>query len=205
MTVPPNTPRSNETIYRPARARRLSAGIACLVVSALVAWVALGSDVPPYLFDIVYAVLLTGRGEPMPADPVMTAFRQKLLLLFSVFLVAVGARWFQALWGLPRVVVTNEGIALKTMFGTKWASWESLARFEVRMGGRSARQAVAAVVGQAASKSVLREHRFIIPDAFATDLDPLVTDLNARLARALGKAFVPPEGDKAYKEAVPTS
>jgi hypothetical protein len=177
---------ASEKTYRPAEASLLFTSAICLAIAIVMVWVALGVGVPPWLIDLVCNLFLTGRHEPFRHFATLSAGQQHWLLLISCVFFALGAFRLEALCGLPRLVVTKERIALQTIFGTKWANWNSLAPFEVVPAGRSTRKAVAALSGQAASRSVLFWKKFTIPDAFVTAIEPLVAELNEDRAHALG-------------------
>ena len=177
---------ASEKIYRPAEASLLFTSALCLAIAIVMVWVALGVGVPQWLTDLVCNLFLTGRHEPFRHFTTLSAGQQQWLLLISCAFFALGAFRLEALCGLPRLVVTKERIALQTIFGTKWANWDSLEPFEVVPAGRSTRKAVAALSGQAASQSVLFWKKFTIPDAFATAIEALVAELNEDRAHALG-------------------
>jgi hypothetical protein len=171
-------------IYAPAQARRLGLGIVSVFGGVVVASGA--SDHIPWLSQIVYDIVLRGRHDSSPYRGISTG-QQELLFLLAVPLVVFGLlRLWQSYRGLPRLVVTKEGLILETLFRKRAANWDSLGRFELRQGGWSTRQIVAAVTGAAASDIVLSERKLVIPDAFLTSPDDLAIDLNSRCGGAFG-------------------
>ena len=107
----------------------------------------------------------------------------------SVFLAATATFFFlpigilyvsNALRGLPRLTVTPEGIKFESGIRTKWATWDSIGPFGVRVvySGRF-RQARTASAKIAASGRT-----FTIPDQFTVPIDAIVAELNAARAQA---------------------
>jgi len=175
----------SDKTYLPAEASLLATSVVCLAIAAVLAWVAVGISVPPQLFDFVCNLLLTGRHEPFRHFTVLSLSQKAIVALGAALFFAIGAFRLEALFGLPRLALTKDGIELRTLFGTKRAGWASLGAFEV-ITYRNRRNARADLVGPAASKSLLFGKTFTIPDAFSTNLDEIVRDINAARAQALG-------------------
>ena len=115
-----------------------------------------------------------------------------LLLCFPLSLI----RFANALRGLPRLIITPNGVRLETGIGSKWAGWDSLAPFGLNTTyvGRSKREmrsGSAKLIGYNASKGLLRLKTFAIPDYFEAPINTIVSDLNAARSRALGERAAP--------------
>ncbi len=98
-----------------------------------------------------------------------------------------------ALFALPRLRASAEGVELETLFGTKWANWNSLGAFAVATlyAGplrRRASFATAPITGASISANLRRKKKFALSDGFTTPIAGIVAELNARRARALGLA-----------------
>jgi rhomboid protease GluP len=101
-----------------------------------------------------------------------------------------------ALRGLPRLTVSREGVVLDGGLGPKWASWDSLDRFEITTAyaGRLTKPMLtgtAKIVGPNASKVPARSKRFVIADHFLSPIGTIVEELNAVRAAAVGSAQTP--------------
>jgi rhomboid protease GluP len=139
------------------------------------------------------AVALPLRADfSLPIDEaILPNPRSIVMALAAIFFLGLGILIIAGtLRGLPRLAVTPTGVRLKTIFGTTWADWESLAPFELATIHAGFRRSVAAatsgIVGAAASRNLLRKNKLTIPDSFHTPIDAIVADLNARHARAAG-------------------
>jgi len=177
--------RSNEQSYLPLVS--VWSGIGCIAVAIILFGVSMNNSVALWLFELFYAVSMSlgHRGRGTPTWSGLSGEDQQVLLVLSFpFFVFGVLRLLQAILGFPRVVVTNDGLVLKTIFRTKWANWQSLTEFEIKRGWLPSRKAVAAVVGQTAMKSHCFGRRFTIHDAFSVPLDLVVTELNARRAQS---------------------
>jgi hypothetical protein len=98
-------------------------------------------------------------------------------------------RFLAARRGLPCLTLTRDGIALKTLFRTKRANWKSLGPFKLKLAGHQTYCAIADVLDATASRSLF--WKFEIPDAFSLGIEPLVMEINARRAQALGEPVKP--------------
>jgi rhomboid protease GluP len=127
------------------------------------------------------------------AMPDYRAFAGLLVLLcFPLGLIC----FVNALRGLPRLVIGPSGVKLESATGAKWANWDSLAPFALKITyvGRSRREirtGTAKVVGYNASKGPLRLKTFAIPDYFEAPIATVVSELNAARGRALGESIAP--------------
>jgi hypothetical protein len=192
---------SEEQIYLPPRLRRLVVGFVAIALTSVLVWLPSG-NAPLWLSQLIYGLLKCGRGachHDLHLYDVMTLSNvdHHLLLLISLPLFIFGIlRLLQAILGLPRLRVTNEGIILKTIFRTKWARWDSLSRFEVATGRLSTTTAIAAVCGNGASENLLRKQKFTIPDAFSTGLYEVAVELNERHPQSVDEARVSPPNYK---------
>jgi hypothetical protein len=185
---------SSGEIYLPKRAFRLLAGIGLLGAGAFVSWVAVGSGVPLWLNTLILnSALLDSYVSGVTHRTVLTTGDRELLLLFALMCLSLGLwRLVEAIRGLPRLVVTSEGVALQTIFATKWANWVSVENFELKQERNKTGQVkfwASASIGRAdASERFLRGPSFKIPDAFLVPLPALIADLNARRAQAMQKS-----------------
>jgi rhomboid protease GluP len=129
--------------------------------------------------------ILNGHaGGSMPND-------QRFAAVFGLLFIAVGILSIvNALRGLPRLTVTPVGIKLDSSFGAKWARWNSLDPFEIRISparvNKPALIGTARITGANASKAQLRQKSFSLPDAFLTPISTIVDELNAERAAAVG-------------------
>ncbi len=116
------------------------------------------------------------------------------LLALAIVLGLLGVSlllFLSALRGLPRLAAVRDGIELETLFGTKWANWNSLDAFELKRAHagpvlRRAFSARARIVGAAVSGNLLGKSQLTLPDAFQTPLAAIVGELNMQRARSLG-------------------
>ena len=184
MSDAANAP-SLEKTYPPAEASLLATSVVCLAIAAVLAWVASGVAVPLWLLDFVGNLVLKGRQDPFQHFAAFSLDQKAIVALLSVLLFAFGAFRLEALFGLPRLSVTKDGIELRTLFRTKRVSWSSLGVFEV-ISSRNGRRAYADLLGPGANKSFLFGKTFAIPDAFSTDIHVIVRDINAARAQAQG-------------------
>jgi rhomboid protease GluP len=131
------------------------------------------------------------------------------MVVIAVGCVLIGAAILlivSAVSNLPRLTVTPRGIRLKTVFGTRWANWDSLSAFAVKTVsiGRAKRRvqsAIADIVGTEVSRNLLGKKTFAIPDGFLTPIGAIVADLNARHTQVPGVApTFPVETDTAERE-----
>jgi rhomboid protease GluP len=124
-----------------------------------------------------------------------------LLLLGCTGLVFGGFALFAALCGLPRLSVTAGVVRLNTMFGSKWASLDSLSAFEVTSVAiglirNPVAMASASIIGSRVGGRLRGKTRFVIPDAFQTPITTIVSQLNARHPSALDGTLAPPRKDE---------
>jgi hypothetical protein len=171
-------PSTDDEVYGPKQLSRLTGGVLMLASGALAAWIAAGGDVS----GVVLALVPWLQAGVLPTGTI---------LLCALILFAFGAfRVIEALRGLPRLVVAHDGIVLETLFGERWANWNSLDRFSFKVHndgqGLPTFTASSIIIGQAVTKSILWRNKFRIPDAFAVPLSTLVAHLNARRDEALG-------------------
>lgn len=161
-----------------------------LVAFAAISFVALGA-----IGWVLWMVL------SLPDDvQVREAVGTGALIGFAAFAALAFSLWrvYEGLRGLPRLTVMDEGVELETLFGTRWAGWESVGAFELiepssfwytpgQYSGIPAAyfRAAATVIGTKVSDNVLAERRFIIPNRFAIDLPALIRALNLRRDWAL--------------------
>jgi rhomboid protease GluP len=100
----------------------------------------------------------------------------------SVMMAAAGVA--AAIVGLPRLSVSDRGVRLDTLFGSRWAAWHSLGAFELDNGTwgmrrRRLQTARARLTGPDVSRNLRRKSGFIIPNSFRILLPDLVATLNA--------------------------
>jgi membrane associated rhomboid family serine protease len=177
MAVSDSVP-GDEGFYAPRRLRSLRIGGALLLLAAFAGHHPL-RDLMSWL-----------AGAPAPSGAALFAL-SGAALLFACGMLALA----NAMLGLPRLAATDDGIEMDTLFGTKWANWNSLAAFEMNPAHRRALSprlalAASAITGGAVSANLARKGKIAIPDAFLVPLAHLVEDINARRARALGLAQV---------------
>jgi rhomboid protease GluP len=121
------------------------------------------------------------HGGPMPEPRAFMAAGCVLFLPFGALLI------LNAIRGLPRLTVKPDGITLQQGLSTKWANWDSLDPFVVKItqaGRRKVKTASAKITGTNASTSRSRAIR--IPDFFKVPVDDIVADLNTVRASYLG-------------------
>jgi len=121
-------------------------------------------------------------GGPMPEPRVFMALA--CVLFFPLGVLAI----VNAIRGLPRLTIKPDGITLQHLLKTKWANWDSLDPFVVKMNEASRRRKVkiasAKITGTNVSNS--RSGAIKIPDFFETPIEEIVADLNAARAEFLG-------------------
>jgi len=137
------------------------------------------------------AALRWVEGGALPKPSLLFGLGVGALLIAFAMIVLVGR-----IRGLPRLALRGEGLELETLFGMKWANWDSLGDFAIETiyAGplrRSVSMATAAITGPSVSVKLRRAAKLSIPDAFATPLAEIATALNARRAHALGLAVAP--------------
>lgn len=166
-----------EGFYRPKRLKPCLVALAFFLLAAVIA------DRP--LHD--FASWL--EGGAWPSGGAIFA------LLGALLIFALGALALaNATLGLPRLALTEDGIEIDTLFGTKWANWNSVAIFEltaVYAGFLRRRLSLASsvITGPAVSGNLARKKKIAIPDAFEAPMARIVEELNARRSHALGLAY----------------
>lgn len=110
------------------------------------------------------------------------------LLLGVCAYVAAAAIMCIAL-GLPRLIVTRQGLMRRSLFHTATVGWDSLSRFHVERldGGRTVR-AAADVIGPNASPRLRRrkDRLFKIRATYRTPVETIVAEIHGRQTEALG-------------------
>jgi hypothetical protein len=170
-----------EEVYRPKRVNRFSAGVAVVAAGILLVWMAMGSGIAVRLY-----CTLASNGWYRACGDTWPEGTWKMLVLVSLPLFA-GGIWglFESLRGLPCLTMTDDRIDLQTVFGTTWANWNSLEKFELKQVNDLTHSASSFVSGEAASKNLLCRRILEIPSAFLIPLPVLITRLNARREQAL--------------------
>lgn len=159
-----------ENVYEAKRSKSCRFGLLLIVIALAAGWSALQAFIIPWF---------QGGSLPKPLPIFMLAV--------SVLLFGFGVLGFvNALRGLPRLTVMRDGIELETLFGTKWANWDSLSAFELTAVNRRVTYASSAIVGAAVSGNLQRRKKFTIPDAFLAPIDTILANLHAHQARILG-------------------
>lgn len=176
-------------VYRADPAPQITVAVACFAFAVTFAGVA-GWSVTPFTVDQV----LHGRADSFP-------------LVFEVvaaigFLIGALLKLRQALHGVPRLTVLADGIELESLSGKQWAKWSSLSDFRLqrtwqplgpisddgRTSDMTGEEAVATIVGTAASADILRQGQIVIAPDFSVPLSQIIADLNARRALVAGLA-----------------
>jgi membrane associated rhomboid family serine protease len=124
-------------------------------------------------------------GGPIPETRVLLGL--SLLLLFPLGILGI----VSSLRGMPRLRITQEGVELESLFGLKWAHWDSVEPFLIKSNYAGAfrkevQTATAKVVGPNASKGLLRVKAFSVPDEFQLPIADLVAEINAARVRVMG-------------------
>jgi membrane associated rhomboid family serine protease len=128
-----------------------------------------------------------------PAPDSRTLLSLLVLLLVPIGFLAI----LNALRGLPRLIISSHGVALKFGLGTKWADWDSLEPFTIKTvyAGRFRKPTLkgsANIIGDRASKAVLRAKTFSVPDQFQSPINSVLDELNAARSHIVGdRAFIP--------------
>jgi membrane associated rhomboid family serine protease len=174
MTAREN-PFEGETFFRPNRSRSFLWGLALMALAAF-----LGASAWHGLAPWIAGGALSGQAILSLAGA-------------AVFLVLGALMAANALFGLPRLIAGADGIEMETLFGARWANWNSLAVFAATPVYRGPLRrrivvATAQITGPAISGNLRRGKRFAIPDAFTTPVAAIIAELNARRGRALGLA-----------------
>jgi membrane associated rhomboid family serine protease len=166
-------------VYSPRSGAQFRAGFILIGLGLLLGFLGLRS------------VLNWFSGGPVPNT-------QAFLSLVVLLLVPIGVlAIFNALRGLPRLIVNSHGIAIKFGFGTKWANWDSLEPFTIKTiyAGRFRKPLLtgsANVIGDHASKAVLRAKTFSVPDQFQSPINSVLDELNAARSHIVGgREFIP--------------
>jgi rhomboid protease GluP len=125
------------------------------------------------------------HGGPVPEPRAFLVLFCLLLLLLGILVIV------NAIRGLPRLTVDPQGVTLQNAHTTKWAHWDSLDPFVVRItvAGRSKRQvktASARITGANASTSRWRTKLISFTNCFDRPIEEIVAELNAIRARSLG-------------------
>ncbi len=170
----------DEDGYRPKLAKQYRVALILIAFGALMIWPAL-QDFAPWF-----------HGAAAPGGKAAgTAALAAFLVGFGILLL-VGA-----LRGLPRLTVSSDGIELETLFGTKWANWNSLSAFVVTTNyvgqfHRRILSASAEIVGPSISPNLRRKPKLTIPNVFLAPIDKIVSDLNQCQRRVLGVSRAAP-------------
>jgi rhomboid protease GluP len=158
-----------ENVYEAKRSKSCRFGMLLIVIALAAGWAAVQAFIPWF----------NGGALPKPLPIFMLAI--------SVPLFGVGVMGFiNALRGLPRLTVMRDGVELETLFGTKWANWDSLSAFELTAVNRRVTYASSAIVGAAVSGNLQRKKKLTIPDAFLAPIETIFANLHAHQARRLG-------------------
>jgi membrane associated rhomboid family serine protease len=131
------------------------------------------------------------------------------------FLALTGAVFFlpiallcvaNALRGLPRLTMTPRGIKLDGGIRTKWADWDSVGPFAVKIvySRRSSqvRAASAKLARSDTGRSGRRARTITIPDQFTVPIDTIAAELNAARARATGDTTPVPAAPEITEAAI---
>jgi rhomboid protease GluP len=118
-----------------------------------------------------------------------------LLIAGGCVLALAAFLLFGAARGLPRLTFTDDTVILATLFGTKWAEWNSLGPFETvsSYGGRRAVVRLQAnITGSNVSPNLLKKKTFIISDSFASSLAAIADEARVRRLKVVGETELPP-------------
>ncbi len=112
-------------------------------------------------------------------------------VLLGVFASIAAAAAMSAVLGFPRLIVTPQGLARRSLFRTTTAAWDSLTRFHVkRRDGGKALHATADVIGANASPRLRRrkDRLFKIANAYRQPVETIVAVIHSQQAEALAAA-----------------
>ncbi|MBS0639247.1 MAG: rhomboid family intramembrane serine protease [Acetobacteraceae bacterium] len=109
---------------------------------------------------------------------------------------AVGCA-LSAILGFPRLILTEEEVVLRRIWGSVSAAWDSIGLFDFVPAGvlylhRPPVALAAPVTGPDASLLLRRAKRFVIPDVFTVPIEAIASDLNESESGADGEPWAPP-------------
>jgi rhomboid protease GluP len=171
-----------ERSYAPNQAKLIRRSFLCFAFAAFMAWPAVHAFTPWFL------------GGALPG------WRSFFALVMAILLCGIGLAEIVSLArGLPQLTISRDGVEIETLFGAKWANWNSLGFFT--FASKRASSLRCDLVGMAVSANLQRRQRLGISDEFEAPLGEILADLHAyqpQLVAAAGPTAITTSVDQRY-------